>query len=193
MGGDSIRNDVVAGFSGPTFKYIQGEANLSGGEIMFNAHPAVKNWFHIETAFSLVRAIQLYQEKATKYLPYTPADKWQTKITVAAKKLTRSFRNAYLTIGVDRYFEQNRIYYQFGNETITPGYTLMNVGFGADIHSNKTVVCSIYASLNNLADISYQSNLSRLKYTDTNNATGRVGVFNMGRNFSIKLAFPFQF
>jgi len=32
--------------------------------------------------------------------------------------------------------------------------------------------------------------MSRLKYTDRNNVTGRIGVYNMGRNFSIKVAIP---
>jgi prolyl-tRNA synthetase len=42
-------------------------------------------------------------------------------------------------------------------------------------------------------DISYQNHLSRLKYASENLATGRMGVFNMGRNFSIKLNFPLSF
>jgi iron complex outermembrane recepter protein len=35
--------------------------------------------------------------------------------------------------------------------------------------------------------VSYQSHLSRLKYAPENIATGRTGVFNMGRNVSLKL------
>jgi len=45
----------------------------------------------------------------------------------------------------------------------------------------------------NLTDVAYQNHLSRLKYTDENMATGRMGVFNMGRNFSLKLNLPLQF
>jgi iron complex outermembrane receptor protein len=44
----------------------------------------------------------------------------------------------------------------------------------------------------NLGDVAYQNHLSRLKYAAENLATGRVGVYNMGRNFSIKLNIPFS-
>ncbi len=48
----------------------------------------------------------------------------------------------------------------------------------------------VYFYCSNLTDVAYQSNMSRLKYTDINNVTGRTGVYNMGRNFSIKLLIP---
>ena len=79
LGGDSIREDNVAGFSGPTFKYVAGDANLSGGELIIDIHPHTISWFNFESAFSMVRAIQLNQGDSTKYLPYTPPDKWQSK------------------------------------------------------------------------------------------------------------------
>jgi iron complex outermembrane receptor protein len=46
---------------------------------------------------------------------------------------------------------------------------------------------SIYFSGENLANIAYQNHLSRLKYAPENLASKRAGVFNMGRNFSIKM------
>lgn len=46
---------------------------------------------------------------------------------------------------------------------------------------------------NNLTDKAYQNHLSRLKYTDINPVTGRQGVYNMGRNFGIKLLIPLSF
>ena len=38
----------------------------------------------------------------------------------------------------------------------------------------------------------YQNHLSRLKYLDVNQVTGRRGVYNMGRNFSIKIVVPIE-
>jgi len=35
--------------------------------------------------------------------------------------------------------------------------------------------------------------LSRLKYAPENLVTGRIGVFNMGRNFTIKFNIPLSF
>ena len=46
---------------------------------------------------------------------------------------------------------------------------------------------SIYIIGDNLANVAYQSHLSRLKYGPENLTTGRMGIFNMGRNVSVKL------
>lgn len=192
-GGDSIREDNVAGFAGPVFKYIAGNANLSGGELMINIHPHHIDWLHLETAYAVVRAIQLHQDISTKYLPYTPPDKWQSKLKLSAQKLNKTFQNSYISFGIDHYFKQDKFYYQFGNETATQGYTLLNLGIGTDIKTTNKTICSIYLAVNNLNDVSYQSNMSRLKYTDINNATGRTGVYNMGRNISFKLIVPIEF
>ena len=51
---------------------------------------------------------------------------------------------------------------------------------------------SIQLGVINIADIAFQNHLSRLKYAAENQATGRTGVFNMGRNFSIKLNVPLE-
>lgn len=190
FGGDSIREDNVAGFSGPTFKYIAGDANLSGGELMIDVHPHTASWFNFESSFSLVRAKQLNQGQSSSYLPYTPPDKWLSKIKLFTRKFSSTFYNSYISIGVDQYLEQNRIYYQFGNETVTPGYTLVNFGIGTDVHSPKKMLFSLYIVGNNILNVAYQSNMSRLKYTDTNNVTGRIGVYNMGANVSFKLVVP---
>ena len=48
---------------------------------------------------------------------------------------------------------------------------------------------NIYISAENLADVAYQSHLSRLKYAPQNPLSGRNGVYNMGRNLSLKVIF----
>jgi iron complex outermembrane receptor protein len=52
---------------------------------------------------------------------------------------------------------------------------------------------SLNLSVNNVFDVSYQNHLNRLKYTDLNVVTGRTGVFNMGRNISLKINVPLEF
>jgi iron complex outermembrane receptor protein len=42
----------------------------------------------------------------------------------------------------------------------------------------------------NITDVAYQHHLNRLKYGPMNEPTGRMGVFNMGRNFSFKVNIP---
>ncbi|HEX3024129.1 MAG TPA: TonB-dependent receptor [Chitinophagaceae bacterium] len=191
FGGDSMRLDFASGLpAGSTFKYIAGNAILSGGEIIFNIHPQTINWLSLENSFSFINAVQLNQNDSTKYLPYTPPQKLLSTLIFHLNKNNPVLRNTYLRMGVENYFKQNKIYYKFGDETVTPGYILLNAGFSTDIFSKNKNICTIHFSCNNIADVAYQSNMSRLKYSDTNNVTGRVGVFNMGRNFSFKLIIP---
>jgi iron complex outermembrane receptor protein len=49
----------------------------------------------------------------------------------------------------------------------------------------------LYISVDNLLDVAYQSHLSRLKYAPENYVTGRMGVYDMGRNISFKILVPF--
>ena len=183
-GSDSLTNGYQ------TFKYTSGNAHLYGGEISINIHPFSLDWLHFDNSFSYVHSVQVNQPDSMRYLPLTPAPKLHSELRATANKLGGKFKNAYVKIGVDKYFKQNYFYEAFGTETATPGYTLLNAGLGADVSSKKKVLFSIYISANNLTNIAYQSHLSRLKYLDENNATGRKGVFNMGRNFSFKLIVP---
>jgi iron complex outermembrane receptor protein len=68
----------------------------------------------------------------------------------------------------------------------------LSVGIGADIKAfGKKDFFNVFISGENLTDVAYQNHLSRLKYAPENPATGRMGVFNMGRNFSVKLMMNF--
>jgi iron complex outermembrane receptor protein len=107
--------------------------------------------------------------------------------------LTKNLRNAYARIGVDHFFAQRDFYAAYGTETATPGYTLINLGIGTEIVVKDRTWCSLFISVNNLTDVAYQSHLSRLKYEAVNNVTGRMGVYNMGRNVSLKLLVPLDF
>ena len=99
-------------------------------------------------------------------------------------------RNSYLSFGVEYDFNQNDVYSAYNTETPTPGYTLLNASIGTDIYSKDHVLCSFYLIGTNLADVAYQNHLSRLKYAPENIATGRTGIYNMGRNISLKLVIP---
>lgn len=182
--GDSLSN----GYS--TFKFVAGEANLSGGEISVDIHPHPLDWLHFENSFSLVRSTRKNQPDSTKYLPFTPAPKLTTELKASTRKLGKHLVNAYLKIGVENYFLQDQFFAASRTETATPGYVLLNLGMGTEvIYKNKSRF-SIFISVDNLTDKAYQSHLSRLKYLPVNYLTGRTGVYNMGRNFSLKLIFP---
>jgi iron complex outermembrane recepter protein len=99
----------------------------------------------------------------------------------------KKVKHTTFTVEGVNYFRQNDPFTSYGTETSTPGYLLFNAGLSTEIHNTKRKLFSIYLLGNNLTNQAYQNHLSRLKYTDENPVTGRIGVFNMGRNFMIKL------
>jgi iron complex outermembrane receptor protein len=122
-----------------------------------------------------------------------PATRWISELRAELLKSGKSMKNLALHFEVDHTFDQNKPFTAFHTETPTPGYTLLNASVSTDfVRKNKTLF-SLYFLGNNLGDVAYQSHLSRLKYTDVNPVTGRQGVFNMGRNFMVKLNIPLSF
>ena len=115
---------------------------------------------------------------------------FRSELRANMDKQWKFFRNGYVKIEGENFFAQERIYSAMATETATSGYFLLNAGAGTEIIAHDRVLCSVNFSVNNLTDVAYQNHLSRLKYSDTNYATGRNGVYNMGRNFSIKLNIP---
>ena len=157
-----------------------------------DVHPHPLDWLHIENSFSYVRARRQNASEDTKYLPFIPAPKYSSKLRAQFKEVGNSLSNVYLTFGMDYFFRQEKIFSAYDTETPTPAYTLFSGGAGADLRAfGKRDFMSIFFSAENLTDVAYQSHLSRLKYAPENPATGRTGVFNMGRNISLKLLFNF--
>ncbi len=193
FGGDSIV--VVDGQDHTAFKFHQNDANLKGLELTLDIHPHPLDWLHFEHALSFVRGKFINAIDGSINLPLIPAMRLVNELRGDLNKAGRSFRNLYLKFEADNVFKQDKIFSGYNTETATPGYTLLNAGAGVTIinkKSNKPVV-EIYLSGANLTNRSYQQHLSRLKYTEMNVMTGRIGVFNPGRNFSVKLNFPLRF
>ncbi|MBC8083614.1 MAG: TonB-dependent receptor [Hymenobacter sp.] len=187
--------DSVATTGDSVFRYGQGDARLAGGEITLDLHPHPLDWLHFENSFSVVRALQLDQPAGQRYLPFIPADRLQSELRVNFRKVGRSrLRNLYARGGVEHSFAQKRVFSAFETETRTPGYTLVNLGLGSDVANGKDkTLFSVYLTANNLFDVGYQSHLSRLKYAAYNPSNDRTGVFNQGRNVSVRLVVPLSF
>jgi iron complex outermembrane receptor protein len=190
-GGDST--NVVDGENVPVYKYVQGNANLYGGEISIDIHPHPLDWLHFKNSFSYVKSIQKNQPDSTKFLPFTPAHRFQSELRGNFLKLNSFLRNNYIEFGAAYYFAQNNVYSAFGTETPSPAYTLLNAAIGTDVYVKNRLLFSISLIGDNLADVAYQNHLSRLRYAPENPATGRIGIYNMGRNFSMKLNIPIDF
>lgn len=190
-GGDSIVDPTDPL---PTFKFVQGNAYLAGGEITVDLHPHPLDWLHFENSLSWVKGIQQNQPDSTRYLPFIPAARLRSELRGDFRKIGRNIRNGFVFLEGSYTFDQNHYYAAFGTETATPGYFLLNVGFGGSVTNAKDrEICKVFVIADNLLDLGYQSHLSRLKYAPINLATGRQGVFNMGRNLSLKVLIPMDF
>ena len=189
-GGDSSVN--VNGTNLTAYKFDQRKATLSGVEISFDFHPHPLDWLHIENTLSIVNGRFKDKIEYSNFIPFMPAPRILTTLRADVKKVEDNMRNFYFKIEFDNTFAQNNVFTVYNTETATQGYSLMNIGVGADFVTKKEVpLFSLYLSGNNITDVGYQNHLSRLKYTDVNTSNGRTGVFNMGRNFSVKVNVPF--
>lgn len=186
-----------------TYAYTQGDARLLGVEAGFDFHPI--HSVHFSNTFSYVDAQQMHASQDTKYLPFTPAPKWSSELkwelshhshsTVAHHHDRHPFHrsllnNFYVAAGLDCYLKQTHVYSADDTETATPAYALLSLSSGADLQINGKKVAELYITADNLLNRAYQNHLSRLKYADENNVTGRRGVYNMGRNITFKIVVP---
>jgi iron complex outermembrane receptor protein len=175
------------------FAYNQSDANLYGGEVYIDLHPHPFDWLHLENTFSYVRGQLIHPVEGNDNLPYMPPTRWLLGLRAQKRKLGKNLITAYAKLTFDNNSAQTNVFTPYGTETTTPGYTLLNAGIGTDVTNKKhQVLFSVSIAAQNLTDIAYQNALSRLRYTETNQATGRPGIYNMGRNFSLMLSIPFE-
>ena len=186
-----------------TYAYTQGDARLLGFEAGVDFHPI--HSVHFSNTFSFVDAQLMHASSDTKYLPFTPAPRWTSELkwelfhhshsTVHHHHTTDAahrspFNNLYIAAGLDCYLRQSHIYSADDTETVTPGYALLSLSAGTDIQIKGKKIAELYITADNLLNKAYQNHLSRLKYCDINNVTGRRGVYNMGRNITFKVVVP---
>ena len=182
---------IVDGKELTAFKFDQTNATLSGIEATLDIHPHPLDWLHFENTFSLTTGNLKEAIESSSYLPFIPAPRLISELRCNFKKPAKGITNFYAKLELDNTFKQTRIFTAYNTETATPGYTLLNAGIGSDVvAANGKTLFSLHLAGINLTDVAYQNHLSRLKYGPENTATGRIGVFNMGRNFSIKLNIP---
>lgn len=193
-GGDSV---IIPG--NQTFKFVASNANLYGGELSIDIHPHPLDWLHFENSLSVVYGTNKGSSEtgkindSAKYLPFIPPVHTISELRANFKN-SGFLSNAFVKVQLEVYAAQDRAYLENNTETATPGYQLVNAGFGMDILNKKgNVILNLSFFGNNLFDVAYQSNLNRLKYFEDypGNYTGHNGIYNMGRNFGIRINVPF--
>ena len=179
------------------FTYVQSKARLSGGEFSLDIHPT--KWLHFENSLTLTYGTNLGTggkvADSLKYLPFIPPLHTHSELRTNFVKSTKNLKNAYVFVGLDHYNAQDRFFAAYGTETYTAGYNLLSAGFGGGIYNNAGKnLFNVFIEGTNLANVNYQSNMSRLKYFDNANVPAGVqpGIFNMGRNISFKIVVPFD-
>jgi iron complex outermembrane receptor protein len=193
-GADSMDN------SGNTyFRFVSSKAQLYGGEFSIDIHPVKA--LHFENSLSIVNGTNKgVQSKAlgdsAKYLPFIPPTHGTSELRYEFGWKQSHLVHAFVKIQMEYYAAQNRAFLAYNTETPTAGYTLFNAGIGGGFTDKKgRTLFNVYLTGNNLFDRAYYDHLSRLKYflyspTDTNPSHG---IYNMGRNISLKVDFPLDF
>jgi len=180
------------------FTFVQSKARIDGGEFSLDIHPIPM--IHFENSLSVIYGTNLGngagEPDSLKYLPFIPPLHTHSELRVSFLKESKKFKDVYAFAGFDHFNAQNRFFSAYGTETYTPGYNLISGGVGANIvnAAGKKIV-ELYIEGTNLANVNYQSNMSRLKYFDNPNVQAGIqpGIFNMGRNISFKVVVPFDF
>jgi iron complex outermembrane receptor protein len=198
IGRNGLDSTIVQG--NQTFKFVSAHAQLFGGEFNIDVHPHPLDWLHFENAVSLVYAmnkggngIQLNRED--KYLPFIPPFHTRSELRANFSGKKHRFSNCYIKVEMEYYARQDRVLFANNTESPTPSYTLFNGGLGGDVLGKSgKILFSAHILGSNLWDAAYQSHLSRLKYFEPypGNLNGHSGIYNMGRNISLKVIIPFS-
>jgi len=192
-------DSVLQGY--PVFVFLSSNtAILTGLTAYLNIHPASVKWFEMNNRLSYIYTFIPNASDSTSHLPYIPAPHLHSEFRFKLNDRQGSlFKSTYFIIGAAKYWAQNNIYSAVYTELASAPYTLVNAGFGTDIANPKTgrVIFSFYANCTNLANIQYADhlNLAQYFYSLYGNLVTvtqpRQGIFNMGRDFTFKVVFPF--
>jgi iron complex outermembrane receptor protein len=185
--------------SNQVFQFQAGRAQLFGGEASIDIHPVKR--LHFENSLSVVYGNNKgvpgkSVSDSTKYLPFIPPTHGLSELRYEFKVPGARIVHAFVKAQFEYYAAQNRALLANNTETPTAAYNLFNGGIGGSFTDKKgKTIFDLYINGNNLFDIAYYDHLSRLKYflysaTDTNPSHG---IYNMGRNISLKLDFPLDF
>ena len=157
----------------PIYKYLQTPSELYGGAAGFVIQPHSLKWLRARATYSYILGRRL----AGGYLPLIPANKIHFEIK-AIKSHWHHFSNSFLKVETNYVFAQNHPG-QF--ETSSKAYDLLNLVVGTQMKINKQWV-DLDITASNLFNTLYMDHLSTLQ---------EVGIYNMGRNFTISLHIPF--
>jgi iron complex outermembrane receptor protein len=185
----------------PVYEYVSSNtAILTGLTAYFNVHPAGAKWLEWDNRFSYIYSWLPHATDSTDHIPWTPAPHLHSELKFRLNDKSGSALSAtYFRIGLAHYWQQNDIYRAVYTEIPAAAYTLVDAGFGTRFVNRKSgrVICSFFLNGSNLTNIAYADHLNLAQYFYAQNGNlvtvtnQRQGVFNMGRDFTVKVIFPF--
>jgi iron complex outermembrane receptor protein len=185
----------------PVYEYVSSNtAILTGLTAYFEVHPSGLTWLQWNNRFSYIYTYLPNATDSTRHIPWTPAPRLCSELKfLLSNKSGSLLSGTYFKIGLAHYWEQNNIYSALYTEIPSASYTLVDAGLGTQFVNHKTgkVICSIYVNCTNLTNIAYADHLNLAQYFYAQNGNlvtvtnQRQGVFNMGRDFTFKVIFPF--
>ena len=198
---DLAGNPVTDAQGNKTFQYQQSAAHLYGLEASASLHPESLAGLNFTSTLALVYAVNSAEKYAHtgihgEYLPFIPPLRWTGDIELPLVPrfiLNRLPHQILLNFGCEYTAAQHRYLALYNTETPTPSYTLLHAGANTSIRLSKTLTIQWLIQIENLLNIAYQSNLSRLKYFEyyTQSPNGHLGIYNMGRSLNTRITIPF--
>jgi iron complex outermembrane receptor protein len=185
----------------PVYQYVSSNtAIITGVSGYLNIHPAAARWLEIDNGFTYIYSHIPNASDSTSHLPWIPAPHLTSEIKLRLNDGCNSIiKGTYFKFGVQHDWAQNNIYSALYTEVPAAQYTLFNAGIGTNFVNRKTgrVICSFFANCTNLTNVAYADHLNLAQYFLSYNGTPvtvtkqNQGIYNMGRNISFKLVFPF--
>lgn len=181
-----------------TYQYQQSNAQLLGGEVWVALHPEKLKGLRWGNSWSYVVGYNrstLFRNKGTQgeYLPFIPPMRFLSRLSYDLEIQKWKYVTITPMIEMETNAAQNNYLGLNNTETFTGAYTLLNIGTSIRYLFPKKYALMFNFQISNLANKAYQSNLNRLKYFEhyASSLNGRTGIYNMGRNASVKLVFEF--
>jgi iron complex outermembrane receptor protein len=185
----------------PVYDFVSSNtAILTGINAYFNVHPTGSKWMEWNNRFSYIYTWLPHATDSTDHLPWISAPHLHSEVKFRLNdKPGSALSGTYFKVGVAHYWRQNDIYSALYTEVPSAAYTLVDAGFGTQFADRRSgrVICAFYLNCTNLTNIAYADHLNLAQYFYAVNGSlvtvtnQRQGVFNMGRDFTFKVIFPF--
>lgn len=185
----------------PVYRYVSSNvAVITGVSGYLNIHPANAKWFEFNNGFTYIYTHIPNATDSTSHLPWIPAPHLTSEVKFRLNEWPNAILSqTYIKLGMQHDWAQNDIYSAMNTEIPSAAYTLFNAGIGTSFINPKTnrVVCSLFINCNNLFNVGYADHLNLAQYFLSYNGQmvpvtrQKQGIYNMGRDVSFKLVFPF--